>query len=96
MKVGLLMFSNSGTVSGATAGFSCKTWVGWMDEQTILLDSTASTKNLNSDFLVAVGSEMGYVLVFSGRTNDPENTESLNREFSVKRILLEFSLYLHS
>ena len=61
-----------------------------MDEQTILLDSTASTKNLNSDFLVAVGSEMGYVLVFSGRTNDPENTESLNREFSVNRILLEF------
>ena len=40
-----------------------KTQVGWMGERTILLDSTASTKNLNSDFLVeAVESGMGYVL----------------------------------
>ena len=39
-----------------------------MGERTILLDSTASTKNLNSDFLVeAVESGMGYVLVSSGR-----------------------------
>jgi hypothetical protein len=39
-----------------------------MGERTILLDSTASTKYLNSDFLVeAVESGMGYVLVSSGR-----------------------------
>jgi hypothetical protein len=39
-----------------------------MGERTILPDSTASTKNLNSDFLVeAVESGMGYVLVSSGR-----------------------------
>ena len=39
-----------------------------MNEQTIHLDSTASTKNLNSDFEVeAVESGMGYVLLTSGR-----------------------------
>jgi hypothetical protein len=29
-----------------------KIWVDWMDEQTILPDSTASTRNLNSLFEV--------------------------------------------
>ena len=39
-----------------------------MDERTIRLDSTAPTKNLNSDFEVeAVESRMGYVLLTSGR-----------------------------
>jgi hypothetical protein len=52
----VLLFSNYGTMSRAT-----RTWVDWMDEPTILLDSTASTKNLNSDFLVeASESETGY------------------------------------
>ena len=55
-------------VTNHTALHRFKTWEGWMDERTIHLDSTASTKNLNSDFdLEAVESIMGYVLITSGR-----------------------------